>query len=88
MFILQSKETIQKAIERAKEVHPKVHVKGFGEYEVTGSAGALYTVKCERRNNLKTVDCNCVAGQYGTPCFHAAVAIAQHTYLAAQAIVF
>ena len=80
MFILQSKETIQKAIERAKKVHPKVHVKGFGEYEVTGSAGALYTVKCARRNNLKTVDCNCVAGQYGTPCFHAAVAIAQHSY--------
>ena len=88
MFILHSQATIQKAIERAKEVHPKVHVKGFGEYEVTGSAGALYTVKCERKGSLKTVDCNCVAGQYGTPCFHAAVAIAQHSYLAAQAIVF
>ena len=88
MFILQSKETIQKAIERAKAVHPKVHVKGFGEYEVSGSAGGTYTVKCERKGSLKTVDCNCVAGQYGTPCFHAAVAIAQHSYLASQAITF
>ncbi len=88
MFILQSKETIQKAIERAKAVHPKVHVKGFGEYEVSGSAGALYTVKCERKGSLKTVDCTCVAGQYGTPCFHAAAAVAQHSYLAAQAITF
>jgi len=88
MFILQSQATIEKAIERAKAVHPKVHVKAFGEYEVSGSAGNTYTVRCERRNNLKTVDCDCVAGQYGTPCFHAAVAIAQHSYLASQAIAF
>ncbi len=88
MFILQSKETIEKAIERARAVHPKVHVKTFGEYEVSGSAGNTYTVRCERRNNLKTVDCTCVAGQYGTPCFHAAAAVAQHSYLAAQSIAF
>ena len=88
MFILKDKATIEKAIERAKEVHPKVHVKTFGEYEVTGSRGNQYTVKCERKGSLKTVDCDCVAGQYGTPCFHAAVAIAQHSYLAAQAITF
>ncbi len=89
MFILQSQATIEKAIERAREVHPKVHIKTFGEYEVTGSAaGSTYTVRCERRNNLKTVDCTCVAGQYGTPCFHAAAAVAQHSYLAAQAITF
>ena len=83
MFILKGKETIRKAIERAKAVHPKVHVKAFGEHEVTGSAGNLYTVRCERRNGLKIVDCNCVAGTFGTPCFHAAAAIAQHTYMAA-----
>ena len=88
MFILQSQATIQKAIERAKQVHPKVHVKTFGEYEVSGSRGNQYTVKCERRNGLRVVDCDCVAGTFGTPCFHAAVAIAQHSYLAAQAINF
>ena len=82
MFILESRDTIRKAIERAKVVRPKVHIKNFGEYEVTGSAGNLYTVKCERRNGQKVVDCNCVAGQFGTPCFHAAVAIAQHIYVA------
>ncbi len=43
MFILQSQATIEKAIERAKAVHPKVHVKAFGEYEVSGSAGNTYT---------------------------------------------
>jgi hypothetical protein len=82
MFILKSQETIQKAIERAKAVHPKVRVKAFGEYEVTSSAGSFYRVRCERRNGLKVVDCDCVAGTFGTPCFHAAAAIAQHSYLA------
>ncbi len=83
MFILKSQETIEKAIERAKSVHPKVRVRNFGEYEVTGSAGNSYTVRCEKRNGLKVVDCNCVAGTFGTPCFHAAAAVAQHTYMAA-----
>ncbi|MDQ3819763.1 MAG: hypothetical protein M3362_19100 [Acidobacteriota bacterium] len=82
MFILNSKETIKKAIERAKAVHPKVRVKAFGEYEVTGAAGNLYKVRCERRNGLKVIDCDCVAGTFGTLCFHAAAAIAKHTYLA------
>ena len=89
MFILQSQATIEKAIERAREVHPKVHVKTFGEYEVSGSKGNTYTVRCERRcNNLKTVDCTCEAGQRGNPCYHAAVAVAQHSYMAAQQISF
>jgi hypothetical protein len=82
MFILKSKAQIAKAIERAKAVHPKVRVKAFGTYEVTGSAGNLYTVRCERRHELKVVDCACVAGTFGTECFHAAAAIGQHMYLA------
>ncbi len=89
MFILQSLATIAAAIERAKAMHPKVHVKTFGEYEVSGSKGNTYTVRCWRRcSGLKTVDCTCAAGQHGTPCYHAAVAVAQHSYLAAQQISF
>ena len=62
MFIRHSQATIEKAIERAKAVHPKVHVKTFGEYEVSGSKGNTYTVRCERRcSGLKTVDCTCAA---------------------------
>lgn len=82
MFILTSKETIQKAIERAKAIHPKVRVRSFGEYEVTGSTGSTYTVRCERRNSLKVIDCSCVAGTFGTPCFHAAAAIPMHMLMA------
>lgn len=55
MFILKDKETIQKASERAKALHPKVSVRRFGEYQVTGSAGALSTVRCERHGALKMV---------------------------------
>jgi hypothetical protein len=84
MFILESKETIAKAIERAKDVHPKVTVKAFGEYEVTGSTGARYTVKCARRGSLKVVDCDCVAGTFGSVCFHAASAIPLHIYMASK----
>ena len=81
MFILKSKETILKAMERAKAVHPKVRIRAFGEYLVTGSAGNIYTVKCERRNGLKVIDCNCIAGTFGTPCFHAAAAIPLHSFM-------
>ncbi len=82
MFILKSQATIEKAIERAKAVRPRVRVRTFGEYAVSGSAGNTYTVKCERRDGQKVVDCSCVAGQFGTPCFHAAAAVAQHIYMA------
>lgn len=82
MFILESAATIAKAIERAKTVHPKVHVKTFGEYEVTGSGGNRYTVKCEKRRGQRIVDCDCVAGTIGTPCFHGAAAVSLHIGLA------
>ncbi len=78
MFILKSQATIEKAIERAKAVRPRIAVKTFGEYSVSGASGNAYTVRCERRNGQKMVDCDCVAGQFGTPCFHAAAAVGLH----------
>jgi hypothetical protein len=82
MIELKSKEQVAKAIERAKARHPRVTVKKFGEYQVTGSAGNLYTVRCERRNGVKLVDCECVAGRFGSPCFHAMAAASVHIGLA------
>ncbi len=84
MFILKNQATIEKAILRAKAVHPRVSVRKVGEYQVTGSKGNSYTVTCERRNGQKVVDCNCQAGQLGRPCFHAAAAVAQHVYFAGE----
>jgi predicted alternative tryptophan synthase beta-subunit len=82
MIELRSREPLARAIERAKARHPRVKVKRFGEYQVTGSAGSLYTVRCERRNGAKVVYCECVAGQFGTACFHAMAAAAVHIGLA------
>jgi hypothetical protein len=87
-YILKSKAQIEKAIERAKVIHPKVRVKTFGEYEVSGHAGALYTVRCARKGDVRVVSCDCVSGQYGTPCYHSVVAIAQHSYLAENQLTF
>jgi hypothetical protein len=84
MIELRSKEQLARAIERAKARHPRVMVKRFGEYQVTGAAGNLYTVRCRRRGNVKVVDCECVAGQFGSPCFHAMAAAAVHIGLAAM----
>lgn len=83
MFILKSKEQIQRAIERAKARHTRVSFRAFGEYIVRGSARD-YTVRCERRGSHKVVDCECVAGQHGTPCYHAASALSLHIGLAGQ----
>ena len=84
MFILRSKQQIAKAIERAKANHTFVKFVSFGHYMVKGSAGNFYTVKCEKRDGLKVVDCSCVAGMYGTACFHATAALSLHIGLAAQ----
>jgi hypothetical protein len=84
MIELKSREQMAKAIERAKARHPRVTVRKFGEYLVTGTAGNLYTVRCEKRGAVKVVDCECVAGQFGSPCFHAAAAVSLHVGLAAR----
>lgn len=84
MIELKSREQMAKAIERAKAHHPRVTVKKFGEYQVTGSAGNLYTVRCEKRGKVKVVDCECVAGQFGTECFHAAAATSVHIGIASM----
>ena len=86
MFILKSKEQISKAIERAKARHTAVKFVRFGTYLVRGAAGNFYTVRCERRGNLKVVDCTCTAGSFGSPCFHAASALSLHVGLAAQRV--
>lgn len=84
MIELKSREQMKKAIERAIARHPRVIVKRFGEYQVTGSAGNLYTVTCERRGTAKVVDCECVAGKFGSPCFHAMAAASVHIGIASM----
>ena len=56
-----------KAVEATRRNHPRVKVLARGSHLVRGSAGNLYTVSMEREGAYKTVDCGCVAGQFGTP---------------------
>ncbi len=84
MFIVTTKEQLRKAIERAKALHPKVRVRSFGEYEVTGSKGNTYTVKCYRDGrNQKVVDCGCPTKD-GIACKHGVAALPVHIHLAVQ----
>jgi hypothetical protein len=84
MFILKSKAQIAKAIERAKANHTFVKFVRFGEYMVRGAAGNFYTVKCEKRDGLKVIDCSCTAGSFGSVCYHATSALSLHIGLASQ----
>src|SRR5262245_62340252 len=67
---------MQKAIERAKAVRPRVTVISADErtYSVTGSKGDAYTVRFAVVNGLKLAECDCKAGQVGMMCFHVAAA--------------
>jgi len=86
MFIVTTREQMRKAIERAKALHPKVRVCSFGEYEVTGSSGNNYSVKCYRdERNQKVVECGCPTKD-GVPCKHGVAALPVHIHLATQRI--
>jgi hypothetical protein len=80
MFTIEITE-IANAIERAKELHPAVRVKRFGEYLVGGSKGAVYTVRCWRDRQGRNVDCTCMTRD-GIACKHGMAAVSLHIGLA------
>ena len=84
MFILKSIEQLEKAIKKAKAVRTQVKYIKFGEYQVKGSKGNFYTVKCQKIGNEKQVSCECFGGQKGLVCFHSASVLGLHTFLARQ----
>src|SRR5262249_16998204 len=75
MIKLESNK-MQRAIERAKAVRPRVTVINADErtYSVTGSKGNRYTVRFVVVNGLKLAECDCNAGQAEMMCFHVAAA--------------
>jgi SWIM zinc finger len=85
MFILKDKTQLERAIEKAKKLRPKVKFDHFGRYRVSGSHGGYYTVFCRKSNNgYKTVSCTCKGAERGLPCYHAAAALSLHIGLAKQ----
>lgn len=81
MFSLET-ANIERAITNAKALHPKVKMIEFGEYEVKGSKGNTYTVKCYRAGGEKIVECNCATRQ-GIACKHGLAACSLHIAMAA-----
>ena len=85
MVKLTTAEAMQKAIDKARAVKPRVRVVCFGSYIVTNKqTGASYTVTCEKRNGERFADCDCKAGARGQRCYHVAAAAGAHIQLAAQ----
>jgi hypothetical protein len=85
MFILKTKAQLEKAIEKAKMIRPRVEFDCFGRYRVSGSKGGFYTVICRKDNRgIKAVDCTCKGGESGLVCYHAVAALSLHVGLARQ----
>jgi hypothetical protein len=82
MFIIED-TPIARAIQNAKALHPKVKMVEFEKYEVTGSKGRTYTVRCSRRNEQKVVDCTCQTRDF-TACKHGMAAVSLHIAVARQ----
>ncbi len=85
MIQLTSAATLEKAINKARTVKPRVHVNAFGSYTVTNkTTGATYTVTCEKRDGKRFASCTCRAGELRKACYHLAAAVAAHIQLATE----
>src|SRR5262249_47000584 len=75
MIKLQTNK-MQRAIERAKAVRPRVTVISADErtYSVSGSRGNQYTVRFVVVGAKKLAECDCAAGRQEMMCFHIAAA--------------
>jgi hypothetical protein len=82
MFTLETTE-ISRAIANAKALHPKVRMVTFGLYEVSGSKGNTYAVRCWRDSAGKHVDCGCKTRD-GVACKHGLAAVSLHIGIARQ----
>lgn len=82
MFILESKQQLEKAILKAQKIKPVVRMIAFGVYIVRGTNGNSYTVKMERNGNEKRISCDCKGGERGLPCYHASAALELHSTIA------
>ncbi len=83
MIQLTTATAIEKAINKARTVKPRVRVNCFGSYTVTNKrTGATYTVECLKQDGKRFAHCSCEAGKRGRACYHLAAAVAAHIQLA------
>lgn len=85
MYIIKNKTQLEKAIVKAKQIRTKVKFITFGKYEVKGTKGNFYMVKCEKTaNGEKQVSCECLGASKGLVCWHSAAALSLHIGIARQ----
>jgi uncharacterized Zn finger protein len=83
MIQLTTATKLEKAINKARTVKPRVRINRFGTYTVTNKAtGATYTVECLKRDGKRFASCTCQAGERGNACYHIAAAVSAHLQLA------
>jgi hypothetical protein len=76
-MIALSKDKLQNAIARAKQLRPRVQYLWWRTYLVTSpNSGNQYTVSFQITNGQKFAQCSCKAGQNDMACFHVAAAAA------------
>lgn len=89
MIQLTTAAKLEKAINKARTVKPRVRVNRFGSYAVTNKqTGATYTVECRKQDGKRFVHCSCKAGERGQACYHVAAAVSAHIQLASEAADF
>jgi hypothetical protein len=72
MIQLTTATKLEKAINKARTVKPRVRVNRFG----------TYTVECLRRDGKRFASCTCQAGERSQACYHVASALSIHLQLA------
>lgn len=89
MIRLRHLSQLDKANAKAMKLNPPLKVVGFGHYEVRGTKGDWYTVRCwseEKEDGVaRFVSCTCInAGvrKADFTCYHMAPAVGVHMLLA------
>jgi hypothetical protein len=86
MILLENLSQLNEARKRADKLKPRIFILEYGQYEVTGSKGDVYTVGCRVNDSgQKIVYCSCEERYPRRPnsaCYHIAAALSLHIYLA------
>lgn len=83
-------ESLQEMFDLAKvkadKVNPEIHVIETGLYQVQGSKGKWYEVRCGRNQDGFFVACQCYGALHEKPCYHGAKALYYHISLKLEEI--
>lgn len=69
-----NKVAITKAVNKARDTKPRVHIDGFNSFTVSGSKGDSYHVSFTGKGETFGGDCTCPASKKNNVCYHLAAA--------------